>query len=801
MERIPLPRTLILDYYDSYTNNLVTLFTQIYSDAEVLERVVVVKHDRYTWNEFQSQVLPNIDCVILSPGPGRPDNPADIGFALELLRLHPLPILGVCLGHQAIGVAFGGKIMNTPTITHGHVIPIEPTIPHKGLFASRFWKVANKQVDVVVYNSLTVDPTTLPEELEVTAWSVATPERPATVQGLRHCVYPIWGIQYHPESISSTQGKSLLQSFLNEVKHHCGDPISYPPLLPTIISACAYRVIGSTSKSSSSSKMASRRIESAPSCLWLEEKEFAGVEKGMKTEVVFERLVHGQSKKGKEKAIGEIWFDGQSPTRPTTSSLATLEFVLTYSLTRRSVTLHRPTSSPSTLILPENTSFWDWFSAGQQDISNFFKKQPESRTGRWLGGWAGWFGYEMKEESLPGLKRRVGEGEEAIDACWGWTNKLLERTTDKRWIVRGIMGHGELLPGESDMVKWLQKQSVCFGSSQKDWEVYLQDVEKSLHYGAIPCAASSVPSFHPSETSKSYTQQIDACRHAIRQGESYELTLTTSFTSSDSVDPFSLYLHLRQSNPAYYSTYMHFPTLVTPSGVGLSVLSSSPERFLKINPQRMVEMMPIKGTRGRVKPGQCVCHDAGCRGKNPGSEECMEEAKREDARRGKELQADAKERAENLMIVDLIRSDLLSCCIPSSVTVPKLIHLESYGVHNLVTTVVGKLADNVGSVDAIKRCFPPGSMTGAPKLRSVQLLEEFEHHQKRGIYSGALGYISVDGVTDLSVVIRTIIIEGNRQSIGAGGAITWLSEKSKEWEEVLTKVQSVVGELDIVKQP
>ncbi|RXK38378.1 hypothetical protein M231_04287 [Tremella mesenterica] len=200
----PLPRTVILDYYDSYTNNLLTLFTQLYSDEEVLKKVVVVKADRYTWDEFQTQVIPSIDCIILSPGPGRPDTPSDIGFALDLLRLHPVPILGVCLGHQAIGVAFGGKIINTPRISHGHVIPVKPVLPALGLFDSPVWKNSGIEdvFKVVVYNSLTIEPETLPEDLEVTAWSALDEER-RTIQGIRHKSYPIWGVQYHPETKQS----------------------------------------------------------------------------------------------------------------------------------------------------------------------------------------------------------------------------------------------------------------------------------------------------------------------------------------------------------------------------------------------------------------------------------------------------------------------------------------------------------------------------------------------------------------------------------------------------------------------
>ncbi|WVQ82863.1 hypothetical protein IAT38_004998 [Cryptococcus sp. DSM 104549] len=802
----PLPRTLILDYYDSYTNNLVTLFTQIYSDEEVLKKVVVVKADKYTWAEFQEHVLPHIDCVILSPGPGRPDNPVDIGFALDLLRQHSVPVLGVCLGHQAIGVAFGGKIINTPKITHGHVVKIAPTKPAIGLFASPFWdSLASEQFEVVVYNSLAVEPESLPDELEVTAWSVPAPDRPSSIQGLRHKTYPIWGVQYHPESISSTRGASLLQAFLHEVSIHHKHPSTFPALSPSIVASCAYRVVSTSSTPSEQPGATLIPNGSGHKPLSAVQEQFGDLGVELKTQDVFERLVRIPSRKGKEKAVGEVWLDGQTPTRATTTSLASPSFLLTYSLTTRTVTLQRPSSPPATLTLPESTTFWDWFSAGQDAITSSLSSDGEKWTGGWRGGWVGWFAYEMKEESLSGYKRRaLGEGVEDVDACWGWADGFLERAQDGKWTARGIArqegsaGSG----GGDDMLGWLGKQGVTIGMSDEWWAAYLAEVHTVLQSPSsspLTTPAPAFPTFHPRGSGTDYHRKIDECREAIHQGESYELTLTTRFAASaPSLDPYALYLRLRTFNPAYYSTYMYFPGVVTPRGEGLSVLSSSPERFLKIDGERRVEMMPIKGTRARVKAGECVCSEGvGCEGKEKGGAVCVEEAKREDARRGDELQNDLKERAENLMIVDLIRSDLLSCCIPSTVTVPKLIALESYGVHNLVTTVQGTLADNVGSVEAVRRCFPPGSMTGAPKLRSVQLLDGFEDHERRGIYSGALGYISVDGISDLSVVIRTIIVEGHNLSIGAGGAITWLSDPAKEWDEVLTKVKSVVGALDL----
>ncbi|WVQ94380.1 hypothetical protein IAU59_001459 [Kwoniella sp. CBS 9459] len=823
MQRPVLPRTLILDYYDSYTNNLLTLFTKLYSDAEVLAKVVVVKADKYTWSEFQEIVLPNIDCVILSPGPGRPDTPSDIGFALDLLRSQPLPILGVCLGHQAIAVAFGAKIINTPSITHGHVVPISLVSPARGLFASPFWQNAgeSKQEDfeVVVYNSLTADPDTIPDELEVTAWSVPSSARPSTVQGLRHKNYPIWGVQYHPESISSTRGADLLQAFLNEVNSHYSSPAAFPPLPADIISACAYRVAASSRPTSSpslsrtssilptpprtpsSSRPASRLgfSRSAGNANMLE-KRFGDSGRSLRTQDVFESLVQ-LSRKGKERAIGEVWLDGQTPTRPTTSTLATPSFLVTYCLATRTVTLHSGSSTPATLILPEYTTFWDWFSETHQSLTTLpvTSSHRSGPSGGFKGGWVGYFGYEMKEESLQGYRRRAKEDGVAkdVDACWAWVDRFTERTAEGEWIARGLLADGDVddadagyadlsndCEGDLTMLEWLKAQGQTFGLTREGWTQHVEKLQSLLDGSLESNEASTVPSdsfptFRPTATGDNYRSKIDACREAIRQGESYELTLTTRFSASlapsetvdaTPLDPYALYLRLRSFNPAYYSTYLHFPSLATPRGSGLTVLSSSPERFLKIDSGRRVEMMPIKGTRAR--------------------------GRRVDARIGEELRTDQKERAENLMIVDLIRSDLLSCCTPSTVTVPKLIALESYGVHNLVTTVQGILAENVSSVEAVRRCFPPGSMTGAPKLRSVQLLDDLEDRQRRGIYSGALGYFSVDGVTDLSVVIRTIVVEGEQLSIGAGGAITWLSDRDGEWAEVLTKVGSVVGKLE-----
>ncbi|GMK56278.1 hypothetical protein CspeluHIS016_0301180 [Cutaneotrichosporon spelunceum] len=778
---VPLPRTVIIDYYDSYTNNLLILFAQLYSDADVLRKVVVIQSDKYNWATFKRDVLPNTDCVILSPGPGRPDNPADIGFALELLREHPVPILGVCLGLQAMAVAFGGSIINTPKITHGHEVRIVPVSPALGLFgAPEFPEQARSGFDAVVYNSLAVGD--VPPELVVTAWSDPRNGSAPTIQGLMHKEYPIWGVQYHPESISSTRGAELLRAFVGKVHAHYGGPPVFPRLESQLVKACTYRVAASAS--AAPTRAPSPTGPGFAQYTLQERKLGSGADR--QTAEIYERVVRADTSR-----VGEIWLDGKSPSRPTTTSLGAPRFVITYCLSTRTVSLHTP-GGVEEMRLPRDDTFFSWLNDAQVSLQG----RTVGSAGGFRGGWVGWFTYEMKEESLVGYRGPACDGQR-VDAVWAWVDTLVERAEDGAWTVRGVVSDGGATGG-TELLDWLAQCGVSLGVSKGSFDAYAKNVEEvlagPLSEGVTP--ATGFPTFRPRISGETHMARIDACREAIRQGESYELNQTMSFLASlDPADAYATYLRLRSFNPAYYSTFMSFPTIPTPRGMGLHVLSSSPERFLQITDGE-IEMRPIKGTARRVQPGQCVCVEGrGCEGKEKGSAACVEEGKRVDYERGRALSEDKKERAENLMIVDLIRSDLLSCCVPSTVIVPQLIALESYGVHNLVTTVRGRLAEHIGSVEATKRCFPPGSMTGAPKLRTVQLLDDFEERYARGIYSGALGYFSLCGSADLSVVIRTMVLEGQDLSIGAGGAITWLSDREEEWTEVLTKVQSVVGPL------
>ncbi len=251
---------------------------------------------------------------------------------------------------------------------------------------------------------------------------------------------------------------------------------------------------------------------------------------------------------------------------------------------------------------------------------------------------------------------------------------------------------------------------------------------------------------------------------ALIDGETYEICLTNKVTAEVRPEPLPLYRTLRRVNPAPFSAYLR---------VGDSaVLSSSPERFLSIGRDRWAEAKPIKGT--------CP------RGATPA----------EDVRLAEELRSDEKTRAENLMIADLLRNDLGVVCEVGTVHVPFLMHVESYEtVHQLVSTVRGLLREDVEPPDCIRACFPGGSMTGAPKKRTMEIIDELEG-EARGVYSGAIGYFGLSGGVDLNIVIRTIVIDGDSATLGVGGAIVMQSDAEDEYQEIVLKGRAPMRAID-----
>jgi para-aminobenzoate synthetase len=358
-------------------------------------------------------------------------------------------------------------------------------------------------------------------------------------------------------------------------------------------------------------------------------------------------------------------------------------------------------------------------------------------------GYVGYLGYECKAD-CGSVNRHVSP---TPDAVWIAATRLvvIDHLEHKTWLVALCGGDRE---GAHAAEEWLADAHARLASL-------------SAHEQSATATVSDVD-FDPEpwlvRPRGTYVADIEHCIEQLRAGESYELCLTNMIEMPFTGSSLELYLRQRQTNPAPYAAYLRLD--------GIDVLCSSPERFLKVTRDRTVESKPIKGT---VRRHQDPVADAAARD---------------------ELAASAKNQAENLMIVDLLRNDLGRVCDVGTVCVPRLMAVESYAtVHQLVSTVRGQLQCGTSAVGAVRACFPGGSMTGAPKLRTMEIIDMIET-RARGIYSGVIGYFGLGGTADLNIVIRTIVIEGDRLTVGAGGAIVLDSDPDEEFEEMLLKARA-----------
>ncbi|HEX8714877.1 MAG TPA: aminodeoxychorismate synthase component I [Solirubrobacteraceae bacterium] len=361
-------------------------------------------------------------------------------------------------------------------------------------------------------------------------------------------------------------------------------------------------------------------------------------------------------------------------------------------------------------------------------------------------GFVGYFGYELKADC---------EGNDAHrstmpDAAFVFADRLiafdhLERCT----YVLCIADRGDAEAAD----RWIAETSVRLASLAP-----LPALEHDEPAPERPVA------FHLSRSHERYLDDIATCKQRLVEGETYEICLTNKITADVALDPLALYRTLRRVNPAPFAAYLRFGDS--------AVLSSSPERFLSVGRDRWVEAKPIKGTSPR--------------GATPA----------EDVRLAEELRLGEKNRAENLMIADLLRNDLGVVCEVGTVHVPDLMHVESYEtVHQLVSTVRGLLRDDVEPPDCIRACFPGGSMTGAPKKRTMEIIDALEG-EARGVYSGAIGYLGLSGGCDLNIVIRTIVMQDGTASLGVGGAIVMQSDAEDEYQETLLKARAQMAAID-----
>jgi para-aminobenzoate synthetase component I len=340
------------------------------------------------------------------------------------------------------------------------------------------------------------------------------------------------------------------------------------------------------------------------------------------------------------------------------------------------------------------------------------------------GGLAGWLGYELAAQQY-GVQRRGRDDLGLPDALFFGVDRCvaIERETGRTFL--SALGFGD---------------DVATARARAD--AGLDGLARVLAADAPPAAPRaqrSALALTPDLDAGAYAKAVDAVLEEIAAGNVYQACFTQRCERAFAGDPFALYAALRRINPAPFAAYLEAPEA--------ALVGSSPERFLGVTRHGQVETRPIKGTRPRGATPQ------------------------DDAVLRAELLASPKERAENVMIVDLARNDLGRVCATGSVHVPELYAVEEYAsVFQLVSTVRGQLAPGRDAFDAARAAFPPGSMTGAPKRAAMQLLDRLETW-RRGLYSGAAGYFDVFGGADLSVVIRSAIVSGGRALLHAGGGV------------------------------
>lgn len=792
---------LIIDHYDSFTYNLYDYFAQL-----LVEPPTVIAKDAF--DDFQRDQWGRFDGIVLSPGPGTPHEQPPLSHQ-AITHNSDVPLLGVCLGHQLIALNYGANVGKAPIPIHGqdHLIMRENLQLQQ---VSPLFQDLPNAFRVVRYHSLAAY--YLPDCLHVLARS----EGDNVVQAIQHQHFPHYGVQFHPESIGTQHGMALIENFCRIVQAHKSKKTSLStiPNIPWTISS---------QPKVSPSAQAPRQQPSEPRfrivCHAFQSTADAD------PEAVFESLY--------EPLPYSIWLDSSSAA----ALRGDLDIIAAPSSPGDVIEYNRSNKNVSTLdILSQLEHEIFGTSLSNHDrlprslskelavISNFndpihFEAEDSNQSPlpfHYRGGFLGYLGYEVRHDTQQYLYHRhhttvhkscgIAEGSLSVNeqhssavsdtptaAFFLARNSLVFHHPSRMWYMISLVEQDEDL---IQTVSWMKstKQRIL------DLNKELPESPKNHHIQNLNTPGKTLVQFTPSRSKEEYEAAIAQCHDLIRQGESYELCLTNQLEAHlpNALSTWELYKLLRRRNPAPYSAFFRWRQRDS-MGKEMSICCSSPERFMSVQRKQLfpgasivlqAEAKPIKGTARRVLPS------------NGSGRTEAEEA--EDQQLARDLEFSLKNRAENLMIVDLLRNDMSRVCQVGSVHVAKLMAIESFAtVHQMVSTIRGVLATGAGQekastcIDLLRAAFPGGSMTGAPKTRTMELLEELEQHEERGPYAGSLGYISVNGCMDMNIIIRSAVItqdgeKGQRIKIGAGGAVTALSEPKDEYDEMQLKAEAVV---------
>ncbi|KAF2031657.1 para-aminobenzoate synthase component 1 [Setomelanomma holmii] len=839
------PKILFLDAYDSFSNNIVALIEQNV-DAEVIK--VFIDEPSFLGGESGKDVvafreyLKNFDAVIAGPGPGWAKCENDVGLMRLLWMLQDedvLPVLGICLGFQSMCLAFGADVERLSEPKHG----IISAVLHKG--QSIFREVA--KLEATQYHSLEVklnhqiqtkravrypaqlwEPTENCPQLEPLAWDFDSERNGAVLMGVKHVQKPFWGVQFHPESIcTNAEGNRIIQNWWEDAQawkrkrvfRHIAPKTSLnsQPSAPVTFDDVRRELgfYGAKRRLTFSHGTLSTTLDSDT----IAPHELASL------------VAHGDGQALPDLPPSIVHCATTGSGRLKVADVCELldisrheAIVLESGLQSNLLPLSVGTGRYSIigLVIPGETLRLHYYAGKKvmqlrdgddevhtewtvaepwsyvREVMKGLKPSTPPKTSTWAPFWGGLMGYASYEAGLETMDVTVDEAEYP-DVCYAYITRsiVFDHQVKKVYVqsIRGTHDH-----------EWVEEtlEKIYEAAAYKSLEsspsaTPMPKRDPFEEHGPMHMYINSCVQMMPS--ANEYCGKVRSCQEAIADGQSYELCLTTRneirarksvacrlSQSEDNVHSWSLYKRLTGQNPAPFSAYMRMHNV--------HILSSSPERYISWNRTQTAQCRPIKGT---------VQKKAGL---NPE----MAHA----------ILSSSKERAENLMIVDLTRHQLHGVYGSENVRVSQLMEVEEYETLWQLVSVIDAVPSGIYKpsspedwdefservsiskqkvpylgFQAFVESLPPGSMTGAPKKRSCEILHKQEDGVRRGIYSGVLGYFDVGGGGDFSVVIRTAIkidTEDNDKEdvwrIGAGGAVTSQSTPEGEYEEMLAKFQS-----------
>lgn len=816
------PRILFLDAHDSFTNNITSLLTTLLNvDVHVLEiDSPLFNPGSPTFRQAFAHELSHYDAVVCGPGPGTPENPDDVGLIGRIWDFD-IPVLGVCLGFQALVLASGGRVRRLEGGLHGMVRQIS----HSG---TGIFKGVGGGFRATLYHSLCVNlgqDGVGDEEWESKKWNgegwrgceelvpLAWVEEPRgdgrgrerICMAVRHRSKPFWGVQYHPESVcTETEGDRVIVNWFGEamrwnaergrvVRH--GDVLAGQATRTSLLSTVDH----------------SPRREYVDFALHPRFRHTTiSIPEGMDVVDMVELLDDSED--------GHIVLDSSNASLPAPKegaadvrgrysifALGRQEWVrVTYKAGNEYTLLWPPHSfrSRKPLVMPLHRyggSIWGFLA----DYQNRRRVEtPKDLETPFLGGFMGFVTYEQGLHDI-GVEILEPRGHERPDVCFVWVAKSVVVDHRKGLVhVQHLQRQDDRRLGEDD---WTGRTARMLREPPSGWKP--RDKASDVTSGKADDIDNKGYSQYATHQWKlpdqdEYQDKVKQCQEYIAAGDSYELCLTDQTTISrkrsrsigrgfDNIrhgrdglkrptppppTSWQLFKRMRASQPAPFASYIKLE--------GMTLVSASPERFLEYDRDGHCSMRPMKGT---VRKSDSVSTLA----------------------QAEKILHVPKEEAENLMIVDLVRHDLHGVCGAGNVEVRDLMKVEEYrDVYQMITVVEGRLPppekqkmnERYTGLDVLAASLPPGSMTGAPKKRSCEILRTLEGGRERSVYSGVVGYMCASGRGDWSVTIRSLFRWEDEQNnddeggatelwrIGAGGAVTALSTPEGEAEEMFTKL-------------